>query len=115
MPYPQDIAEDESELGFQHLELDQMDDLMQPARVVARILSSSDVLIKTVYFGSVLYSHQRWGYWKSIGNPPDWMPLLEPMSWDDAQKLIQEFDFGGAKESTPGDTVGLPFTYRVVE
>jgi hypothetical protein len=117
--YPQDILPDESDLKFERLLIDGIGALMgsqispKPFPVVARVLSSSDVIIKIYdHYGEVAYSHRRWDYSKKFGNPIycEWSPLYLPIK--DVKQLVFDFSFGVHPEAYQGDIIGVPFKYK---
>lgn len=113
--YPQDVSKDEAFQKFQLLLIDGMGGLTssQTFPVVARILSSSDVLVKTNNFrGQVVYSHRRWGRTKTTATtePCRWFPMNTSIV--DFKQLIADFSFGNAEEMFPGSIVGSPFVYK---
>jgi hypothetical protein len=117
--YPQDISADESALGFQSLLIDGIGDLMAsrihvvPVPVVAKILDSSDVLIKLYNLnGKIVYSHRRWGR-DSRHTSLDhrsWYPILSPVP--DAHIVIDNFKTGGVKGLFDEEIIGFPFHQR---
>ena len=110
---PQAISEDEAEWGFEKIPLRVgLGGFGEPEIVVARILSSSDILVRTVHpGGETLYSHQRWGYDKTRGEPRRfrWYAVHTPIPKDMVAGFIQEFDFNPPKEIFPGDFIPAPF------
>ncbi|MGO9586301.1 MAG: hypothetical protein ACLP2Y_08905 [Limisphaerales bacterium] len=118
--YPQDISPDESELKFGRFLIDGIVPLIgsgifppEPVPVVARILSSSDVVVKIYDLrGGVAYSHRRWGYSRKHGRSSScaWFPLDKPMK--DVKQLFFDFSFGVHPETFRGDIVGVKFKYR---
>jgi len=120
-PYPQDISTDESALGFQRLLVDGIGDPMGsrinivPVPVVARILDSSDVLIKiNDLSGKVAYSHRRWGRDSRLTalEDRDWYPIHSPIP--DANLVIDNYKTGRVKGMFEDEIVGFKFSYRVV-
>jgi hypothetical protein len=117
---PQDISEEEAELGFQKLVLQGMDaepELLHlfedagPPVIVARILSSHEILLKIFDLDrTVEYSHLEFGYSASMGvkalkSETDWTPVDAPCK--DAAIFLQEYGVGIHKtHSLPG----APFT-----
>jgi hypothetical protein len=105
--YPQEISEDEASLSFRHLLIDGIGVVMgsqidpHPVPVVARVLSTSDVLIKIRPKNDRdAYSHQRFGYSEITSyRGTQWQPVSTPVS--DARKLISDFNGGVHKETFP--------------
>ena len=119
-PYPPDISADESALGFQRLLIDGIGDPMGsriqvvPVPVVARILDSSDVLIKIYdHRDRVSYSHRRWG--RDSRNTAlehrSWYPIHSPIP--DAELVIDNYKTGRVPGMFEDDIIGFKFSYRV--
>jgi hypothetical protein len=117
--YPQDMSADESALGFRRLLIDGVGDPMAgrvqvvPVPVVARILDSSDVLIKIYDLrGKVAYSHRRWGRNQHHTNLEhrSWCAIFSPMA--DANQVIDNFKTGRITGLYEDEVVGFPFSYR---
>jgi hypothetical protein len=117
--YPQDISPQETELKFERLLIDGIGALMgsqiapKPVPVVARVLSPSDVLIKIYDLKeSIRYSHRRWGYSKTLGNPNNcrWYPLGTPIP--DLKQFVIDFSFEAHEEMFRDDIAGVSFKYR---
>jgi hypothetical protein len=120
--YPQEISQDESFLGFEPLLIEGIGDLEADwenpvsAPVVAKILSSSDILLKIFSpVWPVAYSHRRWGYSKRWGNPNiyEWHALGSPVG--DAGQLISDFSFQVHKEPVRQDIIGKPFKFTKIQ
>jgi hypothetical protein len=118
--YAQAMTEDESSEGFQGLLIDGIGDPMAgniqvvPAPVVAVILDSSNVLIKTYdHRGKVGYSHRRWGRDSRATalEHRDWYPIHSPMP--DASLVIDNYKTGGVKGMFEDEIIGFVFKYRV--
>lgn len=117
--YPQAITADESAVGFQCLLIDGIGDPMGsriqvvPVPVVAKILDSSDVLVKICDDrGQIVYSHRRWG--RDNRNTP-----LDRRSWyvihsamPDANLLIDNYKTGRVKGMFEDEIIGFAFQYR---
>lgn len=86
----------------------------EPATVIARLLSSSDILVKRLTPGGKLqYSHYRWGYDASL--PADsqiveWWPI-EQLDPPEIASFIQQFG-SVERPSFSAPVTGLPFDYR---
>jgi hypothetical protein len=116
--YPDTISEEESDLGFQKLEIANMGSLREPEAVVGKILSPSDVLVKICKpNGEIAYNHRRWGYSKTMGSKEinRWHALFAAITKEKAAILIQEYDFHPQRETFEGDTVGVPFEFRKLD
>jgi hypothetical protein len=118
-PFPQDITADESVLGFQRLLIDGIGDPMAslvhviPVPVVAKILDSSDVLIKIYdHHGELAYAHRRWGRDSRTTalEHRAWYPIHPPMP--DASLVIDNYKTGRVKGMFEDDIVGFAFRYR---
>lgn len=119
-PYPQDISKDDSALGFQRLLIDGIGDPMSgqipvaSVPVVAKILSSSDVLIKQFDLnGRIKYAHKRWGRDNrhTTLEHRGWYSIHPPNS--DASQLIDNFKTGRVKGLFEDEIFGFQFHYRV--
>lgn len=113
--YPQDITADEADLGFKRLEFENMGRMLEPIAVVARILSSSDILVKILdLHGEIKYSLMRYGFDKTMGSETGcrWKPLSSPIPSSDVAMLVQGYDFEEARESCSCHIIGVPFTSR---
>ena|ERR1700722_19505450 len=118
--YPQDITSDELSLGFQRFLIDGIGDPMAsriyvvPVQVVAKILDSSDVLIKQFDLeGRVRYTHKRWGQ-DSRHTPLEhrsWYSIHSPTP--DANLVIDNYKTGRVKGMFEDEIVGFPFRYRL--
>jgi hypothetical protein len=113
--YPQEISEDEADVGFQHLELYEIRGVRGPTVVVGKILSSSDVLVKLRKARDRvdLYTHWRWGHYRETPAVKVWMVISSMRRIEQVRTFVQEYDFTTPKEVFPGDTVGQPFKYRL--
>src|ERR1035441_7343979 len=116
----QDIGEKDVDLGLERIEIVQQGGLgfsKETCSVVARVLCSSDMLVKIFDSkGGAQYAYRRWGYFKEGGSPEelDWHSMVVPMSFDEAAKFIQEYDFKrhtSAAAFAYGDIVGVAFEY----
>jgi hypothetical protein len=117
--YPQAMTADESAAGFQRLLIDGIGDPMGsrihvvPVPVVARILDSSDVLIKIYDLdGRVAYSHRRWGRDSRL-TPLDersWYPIHTPMP--DFSLLIDNYKTGRVPGMFEDEIIGFAFKHR---
>ena len=117
--YPQEISADEAALGFQRLLIDGIGDLrasmiyVVPVPVVAKILDSSDVLIK-IYDSNrkVAFSHKRWGRDRRIDtlDVRRWFPIHAPIG--DARLVIDNYKTGRMKGMFEDEIIGFPFKYR---
>jgi hypothetical protein len=117
--YARDISDDDVSLGFERIEIPRSEEYGGGfVPVLARILSSSDILVKTFdYHGGVQYAHRRWGYSRldSTIEDLDWNPLEPPFSFDEAAHFLQEYDF--VSHDSPllnlfGGIVGVKFEYH---
>jgi hypothetical protein len=118
--YPQEMSQNESDLGFRLLLIEGIGALMGsrlnpvPVPVVAFVLSSSDILVNIYDLnGKILYSHRRFGHLK--GSPAkrnEWRPIANPVL--DAKQLIYDFSFNAHREFFTHETVPVEFTYRPV-
>ena|SRR5437879_5608286 len=115
--YPQAATEEERELGFRKIELFEDGTMGRPAVVIAKILSSSDVLVKIFDSnGDVKYSHRRWGNYKFlVKKTPVWKPIFSPMDWESVPIFVQEFGFQTSHGLLGDDIVGVPFEYKIIE
>lgn len=113
--YPQTLTEDERDLGFRLRVFDGLWEwkrfpdgkLVQPA-VVARILSSFEILVKICDLDdSIYFTHQRHGCLKChlITTEPGWHPASGP--YKDAAMFIHEYEVG--LDKLPVDEAGFPF------
>ncbi len=96
--YPQDLTEDEVDLGFRLLEVQDLGGpclRSYPAVAVVRVLTASEILVKT----QAGYSHRIYGYGQmpAYGKKPVWTPLHNLT--DDAAQFLQEYDSGVLKPS----------------
>jgi len=117
--YPQEMTADEISAGFQHLLIDGIGDLMAsqihvvPVPVVAKILDSSDVLIKVYdHRERVGYRHQRWGR-DSRCTPLEhrsWYPIHGAMP--DFKLVIDNYKTGRVPGIYEDEIIGFPFHYR---
>jgi hypothetical protein len=72
LEYPTDISNREQELGFELIELRDPAGLMESfdwVLVVAKVLSDSDVIVKTICLDAVIYKHRRFGWMRLFGSP----------------------------------------------
>ncbi len=98
LEYPLNLTEDEFDLGFLILEVDGLGgELMHPAPAVAivRILSTSEILVKT----QMGYSHRGYGDFgmPTFGKVPTWTPLHDPT--DHADQFLHDYELGLLKPS----------------
>ena len=119
--YPQAITADEAAAGFQRLLIDGIGDPMAsmiyvvPVPVVAKILDSSDVLVKIYDLdGKVVYSHRRWGRDSRLTplEERSWYPIHSPMP--DANLVIDNYKTGRVKGIFEDEIIGFAFKYRAV-
>jgi hypothetical protein len=104
---PQDISEDEADLGFQKLVIQGMEPAAEIGHLfqapvspvlVACILSSYEILLKILDLeGGVEYSHLQFGSFTIAGgenmeDEPDWSPVDVPCK--DAAMFLQEYGVG---------------------
>jgi len=118
--FTQQITEGEAEMGFQRLCLEELfggSAERSTKVVVARILSTSDVVVKILNpLGDIQYIHARWGRSREGENGLEgvrWHPIN--MMFTNAADFIQRFEFRGAEEEFPPGIIGAPFVYTVVE
>jgi hypothetical protein len=117
--YTQDISPDESFLGFQRLLVDGIGAIKDPqARptpvpVVAKILNSSDILIKVSNpDGNPAFSHRRWGFDLVTGRALlRWIPIGKTA---DPVQYISDFGFDIHDSLLSRDILGEEFTYTVL-
>lgn len=106
--YPLEITRDEDRQGFGIHLIGQLDDFY-PDRwtpVVCKILSSSDIVVKTVnlFSSGVMYSHRRFGV-MDIGIPtsreraPEWNPVGNP--YETCEHAVFEASIGASQEDGP--------------
>lgn len=119
-PFPQDISADESAAGFQRLLIDGIGDPMAsrinivPVPIVARILDTTDVLVKIYNLnGEIAYSHRRWGRDSKL-------TALEHRRWHaihtpgpNALAIIDNFKTKEVKGMFEDEIIGFKFNYRV--
>jgi hypothetical protein len=124
--YPQAVTEDENDLGFQPRVFDglweyrrfQDGKSVQPV-VVAKILSSFEILVKTFATdGAISFTHQRYGH---LEFPPmmtkdEWHPASGP--YTDAAMFIHQYEVG--LDKLAADKLGLrfipgSFSYRDIQ
>jgi hypothetical protein len=123
--YPQDLTEDELDLRFRLRvfaglwEYRQFPDgqLVQPP-VVARILSSCEIVVKTFALdGSIQFTHQRYGRLSlySVTTGVGWQPASGP--YKDAAMFLHQYEVGLEKlAADKSNAVFIPaaFTHRDV-
>ncbi|MGC3961539.1 MAG: hypothetical protein QM813_27525 [Verrucomicrobiota bacterium] len=117
--YPLEMTDDEAALGFRHYVLDSLGERPTgtrgadvPDRVVAKILSPSDVLVKMISGGGgIVYSHLRWGWVAGVDEIQDrhWYPVHVPLP--EAEHLIGMIERRELPE-IHDDIVAFPFDYR---
>ncbi len=112
---PQDISDAEATLGFERLLIEGLGDLDKdqtnpfPIPVVVKILSSSDILLKTFDFdGSIIYSHKRRGNSKSYP-VKEWHPVDAPVS--DAADFLSRYANRTHPESAFAHTI-IPCSFK---
>jgi hypothetical protein len=116
MIYPQEISAGESRWGFESLLIEGIDALQSgqtnppPVPVVARILSSSDILIKVYELRRrIVYSHRRWGhYHKTRRNC--WTPLSHLQG--DLRQFMYDYNAGTHQEIFGEEIEPAQFKYR---
>ena len=117
--YTQDISPNESFLGFRRLLVDGIgaikDPQAQPTPVplVAKILNSSDILIKVSNpEGEPTFSHRRWGFDLVTGRALlRWIPIGKTA---DPVQYISDFNFDIHDSLLSRDILGEKFTYTVL-
>jgi hypothetical protein len=117
--YTQDISPSESFLGFQRMLVDGIGDLMDlqalptPVPIVAKVLNSSDILIKVLNpHGKPAFSHRRWGFDLVTGRALlRWIPIGKTA---DPAQYISDFSFDVCDAMLSRDIVGENFTFRVL-
>jgi hypothetical protein len=118
--YPQAISADEAAAGFQRLLIDGIGDPMAsricvvPVPVVAKILDSSDVLVKIYDLRDrkkVAYSHRRWGRDSRLTplETREWNAIHFPMP--DFGLLIDNYKTGRIPGMFEDEIIGFPFRY----
>lgn len=103
--YPLGITSAEARLGFELKLVGGLDDY-NPDRwipVVCKVLSSSDIVVKTKGFGDgVMYSHRRFGV-MDLGFPskksPEWNPVGNP--YGTCEQAVFEAELGASQEDGP--------------
>jgi hypothetical protein len=105
--YPQNITSDEARLGFSLHLIGGLDEY-SPDRwipVVCKVLSSSDIVVKTAGFiDGVMYSHRRFGVMdtgvvRSRERTPDWNPVGNPYAT--CEQAVFEAETGASQEDGP--------------
>jgi hypothetical protein len=121
--FPQAISPDELSAGFQRLLIDGVGDPtaskmrpVVPIPVVAKILDSSDVLVKIYDLRDrkkVAYSHRRWGrnQHDTELDHRSWYAIHSPIP--DANLVIDNYKTGRVKGMYEDEIVGFRFRYRV--
>ncbi len=114
--YPLELTEEEADLGFQRLWIEGFavgNIYPKPVPVIARVMSSYDVLIKcrSRLDGEIHYTHQRHGY-RVLGGEKtrtDWRPMSGPHK--DARMFLHEYELDLRKDVWR-DVVGVPFVSK---
>jgi len=115
------MTADESAAGFQRLLIDGIGDPMAsrirvvPVPVVAKILDSSDVLVKIYDLGDrekVAYSHRRWGRDSRLTSLEhrSWNAIHMPMP--DFSLLVDNYKTGRVPGMFEDEIIGFAFKYR---
>src|SRR4030095_8731982 len=113
MNYPQSISEEESELGFQRLEVDGLAEFFhafRSATVVAKILSPSEILAKT----DAGYSHLIFGRTPipAANQNLIWQDTFEEIK--DARQFLHAYEVGLMPEGHIPLMERREFTYREI-
>ena len=122
--YPQDRTDDEAELGFcplvipSILERDKFAGMLGISSphpfLIGKVLSSSDVLIKTTGIrGEIVYAHRRYGRFGGFDAQPQWLPIGKLVR--DAAIYLQELDVGALEPSVREgfQFTALPFPHSI--
>lgn len=82
-----------------------------PVPVVARVLSSSDILVK-IYDskGTIKYSHRRWGRNRALQLQNGWIPTFVPTL--DLRQFIFDFNAGTHHEFFTDQLQPAQFTFK---
>lgn len=113
--YPDDLTEQEKRLGFEPLILGAYGlpneglGPLQDAAVIAKQLSSSDVLVKVIFFDKISYSHKRFGTDADMPSlPPEWWPINDPVT----NPLIAISNFKNGITNSPNINDIIPCAFR---
>ena len=96
--YPTNLSGEEGMLGFQRVEVLNPDGVAWSSStwvpVVAKILGESDMVVKTLCIGAVIYKHKRFG-WFEVPNcdatkiSPRWIPVGNDIFSDPKTAVIE--------------------------
>jgi hypothetical protein len=111
-----DISDEEKLLGFEVILIQDPSWNMVHAPavvpVVAKILNSSDVVLKIMLFGQPAFSHRRFGWMreaKMLNLPPEWNPVGNP--YPDAQIAVFEASIHASETDGP-EVISCDFTFE---
>jgi len=118
--YPQEITAEEKSLGFEILVVEGYglphESLhLSDVRLVVKRLSSSEILVKLMFFGQLTYSHKQYGKDKAFENKLDeiraeWWPLFDPCP--DAKFAIARFESGNSGQAFAGEVIPFPIKFK---